>query len=610
MPVELNEIRRSQVITTFGPGSIVDFRAGRHGGAAVSVVLCGLDAWDEHARPAGLSHPQTTSEPRLERLLRVDGFRLPPAVPKENNEYVSGERLPAVRFPRWLHCPECQALKTARFWDEDPGDPALFCATCSSKKRKRVHVVPARFILVCENGHLDEFPWNWWVRHKEGCDGKNALSLRSEGAGLAGLVLRCVKCGQARSMDGCFGQEAMSIPCKGERPWLGDREAGCDCKPRAVLRGASNVYFPVIVSALDIPPWSDRIQKQLGVDWHRLVQADSDQERLDIIRVLKLNQPLGLTPEQLFEQVKARLSRLDSQDDESLRFDEYTQLTLGPTAGGSSNDEVEFETRPEVVPPEIVNYFSHLVRVTRLREVRALRSFTRVRPPADWREGGDAKFARLTLQDRNWLPATEVRGEGIFLAFNETELRRWSSRVAAIQDRARQLHATYVREYQERYGKDLEPPREVTPRFLLIHSFAHALIRQLSLECGYSTASLRERLYVDDHPQRSMAGVLVYTATPDSDGTLGGLSRQGRPARLVRLIEGAIRAMEWCSSDPLCIDGIQATLDSLNRSACHACLLAPETSCEEFNRLLDRATLVGFPADRFAGFLSPLLTAY
>lgn len=609
MPEELNEIRRSQVITTFGPGSIVDFRAGRQGGAPVSVVICGLDGWDKYAQPAGLQHQQTTSEPRLERLLHVDGFRLPPAVPKnESNQYVTGERLPAVRFPRWLHCPECHCLKRDRFWNSDPGDPALYCGTCSSRTKRRVHVVPARFILVCEDGHLDEFPWDWWVRHKDGCDPRNALVLRSEGAGLAGLVLRCTKCGQRRSMDGCFGQEAMTIPCMAYRPWLGDKEPKCERRPRAVLRGASNVYFPVIVSALDIPPWSDRIQKHLGIYWHRLVQADSDEKRLQIINALDLHVPLGLRPEQLLEQVRVRMTRLDKQDDDSLRFDEYTQLTLGHTTGAGRNDEVEFETRPETVPPELSQYFEHLVRVTRLREVRVIRSFTRLRPPADWRDGGSATFARITLQDRPWLPATEVRGEGIFIGFKEESLRRWSDRVVAIQGRAAKLHSAYVAEYRERHGKDAVPPRHVTPRLLLIHSFAHAIIRQLSLECGYSTASLRERLYIDDDAQRRMAGVLVYTATPDSDGTLGGLSRQGKPNRLVSLVEGAVRAMEWCSSDPLCIDGIQAGTDSLNGSACHACMLAPETSCEEFNRLLDRAALVGFPADRAAGYFSPLLS--
>lgn len=609
MPVELNELRRSQVITTFGPGSIVDFRAGRQGGAAVSVVICGLDGWDEHARPAGLSHPQTTSEPRLERLLRVDGFRLPPAVPTENNQYVSKERLPAVRFPKWLHCPECHALKPSRYWDEDPGDAALYCATCSSRKKKRIHVVPARFILVCEHGHLDEFPWHWWVQHKDICKARNSLVLKSEGAGLAGLVLRCTKCNQARSMDECFKHDALTVPCNGKRPWLGDSEAGCKCRPRAVLRGASNVYFPVIVSALDIPPWSDRIQKQLGVDWHRLVQAANDQERLDIIRVLKLNEPLGLSPDTLLEQVRARLGRIESQDDDSLRFDEYTQFTLGPSSG-SHSEEVEFETRPETMPPELAQYFSHLVRVTRLREVRALRSFTRIRPPADWRESGESHFAKITLHERNWLPATEVRGEGVFLALNEQQLRHWSESNERLLQRAREVHEAYVHEYRERFGQNAQPPRAITPRLLLVHSFSHALVRQLSLECGYSTASLRERLYVDDRPQRSMAGVLIYTATPDSDGTLGGLSRQGRAGRIVPLVESAIRTMEWCSSDPLCIDGIQSTVDSLNRSACHACLLAPETSCEEFNRLLDRATLVGFPDDRNAGYFSSLLTIH
>ncbi len=607
MPVELNEIRRSQVITTFGPGAIVDFRAGKHGGAAVSVVVAGLDGWDEHAQPAGLNHPQTTSEPRLERLLHTDGFRLPPAVPKENKVYVNGARLPGIRFPRWLHCPECYGLREARFWNEDPGDAALYCGTCSSRRGRHIHVVPARFIMICENGHLDEFPWHWWVRHRDSCKNKQALTLKSEGAGLAGLLLRCTACQQARSMDGCFSRDAITFRCSGERPWLGDREPDCDRQPRAVLRGASNVYFPVVVSALSIPPWSDQIQKHLGIFWPRLLHADDDTKRRAIIEAMDLAVPLQMSVDQLLEQVRTRIRQIEIQDQEALRFDEYTQFTLGQTAGGVHHDESEFETHRENVPPELRRFFDHLVRVTRLREVRALRSFTRIRPPADWRDGGDVTFAPITRQQRNWLPATEVRGEGIFLAFNEQELGAWEGRSAVLQQRAAELHEAYAAEYRERHGSKAVVPRTISPRMLLVHSFGHALIRQLSLECGYSTSSLRERLYVDSHPQRRMAGVLIYTATPDSDGTLGGLCRQGLPSRIVRLVEGAVQAMQWCSSDPLCIDRVQSPTETLNAAACHACLLAPETSCEEFNRLLDRATLVGIPADRTLGFFSALL---
>lgn len=130
---------------------------------------------------------------------------------------------------------------------------------------------------------------------------------------------------------------------------------------------------------------------------------------------------------------------------------------------------------------------------------------------------------------------------------------------------------------------------------IAIHSFAHALMRELALECGYNAASLRERIYAkdDDGDGPAMAGVLIYTAAPDSEGTLGGLVRMGRPEYLEQHIGRALERLTLCSSDPLCADHT-AEKDgaTLHGACCHACLFAPETSCERGNRYLDRTLLV------------------
>lgn len=172
-------------------------------------------------------------------------------------------------------------------------------------------------------------------------------------------------------------------------------------------------------------------------------------------------------------------------------------------------------------------------------------------------------------------------------------------RVATIRD-------GYEHAWRER-GRPGPPPRAVTPRLLLVHSLAHALIRQLSLTCGYSSASLRERLYVDVSPAWEMAGLLVFTSSPDADGTLGGLAQQGESANIVRVLEDALMAMTWCSSDPLCIEGVHARTEPANGAACHSCMLAAETSCEEFNGFLDRSLLVGTPTHPELGFFEGYL---
>ena len=253
------------------------------------------------------------------------------------------------------------------------------------------------------------------------------------------------------------------------------------------------------------------------------------------------------------------------------------------------------------LPDGLHPYFSRIVRVVRLREVRALRGFTRINPPGD---EDSPDIAAIAVGEPGWLPAVEVRGEGIFLAFNQDTLHRWEVR-DLVEVRARRVHAAWRIEWQKRYGEG-DLPWRITARYLLAHTFAHALMRQLTLECGYSTAALRERLYVSDGGE-GMAGLLIYTATPDSDGTLGGLQRQGESHRVERAVDAAIQAMEWCSSDPLCIEGMIAGSDGLSLAACHACVLAPETACEEYNRFLDRALLVGLPGAPEVGFFSPLL---
>jgi hypothetical protein len=604
---ELGDVRRSQIITTHGPGSIVDFRAGGYGGAGISVVAGGLEEWDRWAPPPGLGHPQTVYEPRLQKQLGVDGFRLPPVAPQvapgvyRNN----AGKLVGVRFPRWLQCPQCHLIRQSRYWTEDAGDPALYCADCSEKAggRNRVHVVPVRFIVICDHGHLDEFPWDWWVKHDEKCPlpGRRK-ELKLEGsatAGLAGLILSCLGCGSSRSMEGCFGPEAIPRQCQGRRPWLGtDADEQCDADPRVVQRGASNLYFSVIESALDIPPWSDELQKKIGMRWAMLEQAPDQTSRRLLVQAMRLSDITGKPEDELVSAIEDRIARLRSPD-RNLRWEEYQQFVQHKQPFG---ENTEFEIRPSPAPPELASWLESVTRATRLREVRALRGFTRVFPPA---AGDDDRIAKIALNRPPWLPAVENRGEGIFIQLRLDRVRSWENSTAVV-DRVAALRRAYEQAWRDR-GRPGAPPKLVTPRLLLIHSLAHALIRQLSLSCGYSSASLRERLYVDAGSSWDMAGLLIFTSSPDADGTLGGLARQGESANIVRVFEDALSSMTWCSSDPLCIEGVHARSEPANGAACHACLLAAETSCEEFNAFLDRGLLVGTPRQPELGFFEDYL---
>lgn len=614
----LGKVRRSTIALTNGPGAVVDFREAN--GAPISAVVCGLDQWDCGPDTQAVNCLQPISEPRLQHTLNLeDGLLLPPVVVEGQwSEQSTDEEQPslkAARFPLWLQCPKCGKIAPENFWEEDAGELYRYCRECTTERasrRKKMFVIPVRFIMACENGHLDDFPWHEWVGHTDDCRNQGFLQLTQKGAGLAGYVLSCPKCKASRSLGGIFGSEVMArYPCRGLRPWLtGDRQE-CDKHPRVLQRGASNLYFPIVRSALSIPPWSDDIQKALGQEWIDLASVDPPSDLEGYIRSIWNGRHLRrlrtefptITPEQLAEIVRQRTRQLESVQLDNLRPEEYDQFTRGVDI--RNRDDRNFEARIVEVPPALQPYFSHIVRVVRLREVRAITGFTRIRPPGD-----DilAENSQISTRRPTWLPAIEVRGEGIFLALDTHHLETWE-RLPAVQTESQKAR-------QHTPGKDTGRQRqqyeiEFTPRFMLVHSLAHALMRQLTLECGYSSAALRERLYVDigdpESGRRSMAGLLIYTSTSDSDGTLGGLERQGSAERIERTVIAGIEAMEWCSSDPLCIKGIVAAPESHSPAACHACLLAPETACEKFNHHLHRGMLVGTPENPDVGFFTSLL---
>jgi hypothetical protein len=237
-----------------------------------------------------------------------------------------------------------------------------------------------------------------------------------------------------------------------------------------------------------------------------------------------------------------------------------------------------------------------------------LESFTRVEAPPGTPKKPPIKRQYLSKTRKNWLPAIEVRGEGIFISIDSDNLDNWASRTSVLERAARipKPEDSQVLNPDEEFSAG-EISGSLVAKYLLLHSLAHVLMRQLSLQCGYSTASLRERIFVGEG-NKSMAALMIYTGTSDADGTLGGLQREGVPKRFTPMFLEAIRANDWCSSDPLCIQGMLSATESNSLASCHSCLLAPETSCEDYNRFLDRAMLVGTPEDHSLGFFRSLLS--
>jgi hypothetical protein len=592
-------VRRAQAITTYGIGSLIAVDA-------ESFVVSGLDdadqSWSPHESPR-------IHERRLARLLDVDYFRLPPA-----SDDSSKDGLRVRRFPLMHSCPECNDLQRHR--DFNPPASRSVCGTCE------VDLVPSRFVVACEAGHLGEFPYWQWVHRSTDrgasttgqCGGKLKLRTSGRTASLRSILVSCT-CGKAPevSMEGSFRRNALKdlgLKCFGSRPWLGASAPAQECglPLRTLQRGSSAVWQPVLKSALSIPPWSDGRADPLAEHWEALRQYD-EREHVEIYLkgVFKGKCPVPL--DEVMELLDAE--REEDSDGEAgpnfdhryraLRSKEYERLRSGNAESEHSHEE-QFVCETPLGDQTVLGRLGVTgpMLVKKLREVRALKAFTRLADPDSTTE---SKEMPLSASPMRWLPAMEVRGEGVFLRLDEERLGAWE-KATAVAARVERMRAAHQRVLEQRAGDPSRVvPSPATPRMVLLHTLTHVLINEWSLEAGYPAASLRERLYAAD----DMAGVLIYTATSDSAGSLGGLVAQGEPDRLDQAIRSAVDRAAWCSSDPLCVESEASGTGGTNLAACHACVMLPETSCEQNNILLDRALLVGLPEDTGLGFFAHLL---
>ncbi|EJF72355.1 hypothetical protein A462_08587 [Pseudomonas sp. Ag1] len=586
----VGRVRRSQLISTYGVGAIVDLEKG-------SYMPMGLEDWDRSTRSPALS----INEDRLQVLLGVDHFRLAP-ITKDlvpSRQVDPKHAVPVIRFPKWHQCPKCFRIGRE-------GAPFELAANgCELECRGHpspLLTTPVRFVVACSKGHIDDFPWEWWAhRRRESACERPTLELKSDGksAALADIYVQCKNCGVRESLGDAFRPEAMKgQTCRGSRPWLHDREEGCDASPRVIQRGASNVHFPVVASALSIPPASEAAFQIIDDQWLSLGGLP---EEAVIPTLTGIAKSLDVDFSTLLIAYREKQRLLDGaveRTEISSRREEYEALSRDCNDKAFAGIMPQFCNRINDAPEPLSKWFDIVGAVSRLREVRALVGFTRIEPyPVSLENIRDALnrgvISPLSKSPRKWLPATEIRGEGIFLRFRADAIDAWINANPNVLNRIRALEHRSVMIASERsYERDYT----ISARLLLVHSFAHALIRTISVDCGYSSSSLRERLYVSeaDGALNPMNGVLIYTGSPDSEGSLGGLVRLADPVQLTRVIMKTIRSSLWCGSDPVCSETEpEQSGDKVSGAACHCCLLIPETACEKFNRELDRTMLVG-----------------
>lgn len=593
-------LRQSHLVGAFGPGAMVDL-------IDRAVVIGGLEHWGYgRAKPVALDDPRLRRSlvPRLKSLdpdldlARTDFFRMAPEGDREDAYPGVGVR--AVEFPRWFVCQGCRALARARDKFEDKG--GRYVHECSRGKSSKA--IPVRFVAACRRGHLSDFPWIAFA-HMDRVGGtceRPDLRLDERALGdIAQIFVECTNCDARTPMSRA---EGLPYGCSGDRPWLGGRAANepCDERLKMLVRTASDAYFAQVVSALrlrepDRDPLRERVRAKEVWSVVQNVATRADLEQLARLVPVVGSLTAGQSADAVVAAIRAEREAGEQQAERPLRSVEFERITTAPIEqrGVLPDPGVEFAAYrvPEErldLPPGVRG----LVVIPELREIRVQVSFSRfdavganLQGEFDFDDQRRVKPAVLTLPSGNekWLPAAEIRGEGIFVELDDAAVREWEQRDVVKERTSKLLRA---------FNAD---PSGTFPgaRFYLLHSLSHLLLTAISLECGYAASAIRERIYCGRAEPNgpNMAGVMLSTGTTGSEGTLGGLVEEGR--RLRHHLREAWDLGRLCSNDPVCA-AHDPSLESSDRrtegAACHGCLYIAEPSCERFNRFLDRALVI------------------
>jgi len=583
------QLRQSQVITTFGPGAMMDLP--NH-----AVIVSGLEHWGAPGRPI--------REERLITKLRADlglpelTLHAPPVDDPSPEAEPTG--LVAWRFPEWFVAQH-----------EERGAPGyrsrplvhsrqLVKDRYLGSDKKNYSVQPIRWVQACKRGHISDIDWYRFV-HREDVECRRPLWVDERGTtgDLADIFIRC-ECKKVRPLVDATDLSTQPLGlCRGTRPWLGKAsnercggDQGSRQPNRLLVRSASNAYFPQVLSAISIPDGDAQLRQAVDRVWEDFLQYVEDLAGLAGERKrAKVAAALGELPDAaVFAEIRRRKQGATPAA-KSIKQAEVEMLMSVSEDLGEDVPEAEFYARalPISSPAAgVLDSLSRVVLVHRLREVAVQVGFTRFEPQMPDVDGElDLEVGRAELASEvSWLPAVENRGEGIFIAFKRERLEQWLKEQPAVRARCKELEAGF-----DAWKAAHPGTKAVFPGlpYIFLHSLSHLLLSTVALTCGYAASSIRERIYAGT----GGCGIMLYTGTPDAEGTLGGLVQVGR--RIAEHLEDALELGRLCSNDPVCASHAPGDVHEgrfLHGAACHGCLLIAETSCERRNEFLDRALVV------------------
>jgi hypothetical protein len=583
-------MRQSQLITTFGPGAMIDLP---NNGALIG----GLEGWSP-----GAPVYEDRLVAKIEAALGIAGLKLfAPPIDTEDPTAAPLSGVTAWEFPEWF---VAQYEDSSRERQGYRSRPLVHARGLTKGKyfghdKKRHAVVPVRFVQACLNGHLSDIDWLAFVHGASAACGRAQLWLDERGTSgeLADVIARC-ECGKGRSLvDAANRDEPVLGYCRGQRLWLGKGasercggDAGKSQWNRLLIRSASNAYFPQILSVISIPDPDSALRAAVDRVYETYLR---DAESLDDVKRERRRERVhnaieGLSDDLVWGEVRRRKQGL-APPDKSVKQAELEMLLASQDEIGEDAPDGIFHARSVAISAQsqFAPLLARLVRVDRLREVTAQVGFTRFEATSPDPQGElnlEVRRAPLALEP-SWLPAVENRGEGVFLAFRREAIETWLAR-----DAVKQRTAEFQRGFDS-WRKNHAAPRSLFPGmpYVLLHTLSHLLIQAVSLECGYSASSIRERVYA----LAGGYGILLHTGTPDAEGTLGGLVQVAR--RIEHHLSKALELGRLCANDPICAHHPPDRILEerfLQGAACHGCAMIAEPSCERRNEYLDRSLVV------------------
>lgn len=545
--------------------------------------------------------------------------------------------LSAKYFPEWFYCNSCHKFDKLSNWkynwdnnvksklpkDKNGKDNDYYffppkCYSCylkNEKKKKRYFALEqVRFILTSPNGEIADIPWDKWAllpKQSKKTNGKSENTIEDEMITLSDIIVPSdisLEYKTSDKLDDLKGIWIIAKNKKGEQVnfttlsglfnlrlkiqdlFPNTNENDILFKP--VIRSSNSVYYPNILSSIFIPAGDElneftiNLIKEECQDGSNAEQISKNLKRYKKIEI-EANTIQNLINNN-FSERETEIAKTENQ----YRFDEYKFII----------DNGNCIRKEELIFNKIDEHFfqneliESIYKMDKIKITSVQTSYTRQEPvsmdsflmdddnAALKAESIEKKFTSKEGKNTSYLPAIESYGEGIFFDFDDYKLDNWvnthpdiEKRISTIIDNHKKLESAF------NDGLDL------TPKFILLHTFSHLIIKELEYLCGYPATSIQERLYIDD--ELKMNGVLIYTIA-GSEGSYGGLTSICNNDKMGKLIESAMIRAKDCATDPICYHTNGQGVSNLNLSACFNCTLLPETSCEMFNCYLDRRILI------------------